>query len=70
MEALQRLDRALVRLEAAIDRKSQRDRQERIDLEKALAEARLAYQRLSEAADTVTHRLDGAIGRLKLLQGD
>ncbi|MBI1777241.1 MAG: hypothetical protein HYR63_18035 [Proteobacteria bacterium] len=65
--AIERLDKALLRLEAAIAKRDAIDRREREALKTALADARAEYARLAQAADSVSNRLDGAIGRLKLV---
>jgi hypothetical protein len=55
------------RLEAAIAKREGMDKRERDQLKSALSDARAEYARLAQAADSVSSRLDGAIGRLKLV---
>jgi hypothetical protein len=66
-DAVARLDKAVSRLEAAVSKRDGIDRREREALKAALADARAEYSRLAQAADSVSSRLDGAIGRLKLV---
>ncbi len=66
-DAIARLDKALSRLEAAAAKRDGVDRREREALKTALSDARAEYARLAQAADSVSNRLDGAIGRLKLV---
>ncbi len=69
-EATARLDQALARLERAASGRTEREAKARVELERALAQHKTDHTRLSEAADTVSARLDGAIGRLRLMAGD
>ena len=65
-DAIALLDKAVGRLEAALAKRDGIDRRERDALKSALSDARAEYARLAQAADSVSLRLDGAIGRLKL----
>jgi cell division septum initiation protein DivIVA len=58
--AREQLEQAIARLETALA-----TRGDSADLERALAEARAETQNLRRVADTVSGRLDAAIGRLK-----
>ncbi|MBM3534910.1 MAG: DUF4164 family protein [Alphaproteobacteria bacterium] len=69
-EVTARLDQALMRLERAASGRTEREVRARAELEQALAQLKTDHSRLSEAADTVSARLDGAIGRLRLMAGD
>ena len=69
-DATQKLDRALSRLERAAGGRADREAKARTELERALAQLKNDHSRLSEAADAVSVRLDGAIGRLRLMAGD
>lgn len=69
-DATAKLDQALVRLERAASGRADRETKARAELEQALAQLKTDHTRLSEAADTVSARLDGAIGRLRLMAGD
>lgn len=69
-DATAKLDQALTRLERAASGRSDREAKARTELEQALAQLKTDHSRLSEAADTVSARLDGAIGRLRLMAGD
>jgi hypothetical protein len=70
VQAMAKLDAALVRLDRATAGRSDREAKARTELEAALAQLKTDHSRLSEAADTVSARLDGAIGRLRLMAGD
>jgi GTP1/Obg family GTP-binding protein len=69
-EATAMLDQALTRLERAASGRVEREASARTELEQSLAQLKTEHSRLSEAADTVSARLDGAIGRLRLMAGD
>ncbi|MSP50399.1 MAG: hypothetical protein EXQ95_13875 [Alphaproteobacteria bacterium] len=69
-DATVKLDQALARLERVASGRTDREARARIELEQALAQLKTDHTRLSEAADTVSARLDGAIGRLRLMAGD
>jgi hypothetical protein len=58
--AREQLEQAITRLETALS-----TRGNAADMEKALVEARAETERLRAAANTVTGRLDAAIGRLQ-----
>ena len=64
------LFRSLARLERAASGRADRETKARAELEQALAQLKTDHTRLSVAADTVSARLDGAIGRLRLMAGD
>ena len=67
IEAAKRLERAVLRLEAAMEHARPKDR---AGLDLALAEARAQYASLSQVTETVASRLDRAIGRLdRALEG-
>jgi len=68
VEAARRLERAVLRLEAALERSgADADRSE---IEGALAAAKARYVLLSQVTQTVAMRLDHAIGRLdRMLEG-
>jgi hypothetical protein len=70
VQAMAKLDAALMRLDRATAGRSDREAKARTELEAALAQLKTDHSRLSEAADTVSARLDGAIGRLRLMAGD
>jgi hypothetical protein len=59
--AREELELAITRLEAALS-----TRGDAAVMEKALAEARAETERLRAAANTVSGRLDAAIGRLQM----
>jgi len=58
--AREQLEQAIARLETALA-----TRADSAELERALAEARAETRNLRRVADTVSGRLDAAIGRLK-----
>jgi len=62
VEAAKRLERAVIRLEAAMERAE--DGPERTAAASALAEARAQYAALSKVTQLVASRLDQAIVRL------
>ena len=68
-DATERLLLAIERLERAIGREPQ-NKGERERLSRALATAEADQAALQRVADTVTSRLDLAIGRLKLILGN
>jgi hypothetical protein len=70
VQAMAKLDAALVRLDRSVAGRSDREVRARTELEAALAQLKTDHSRLAEAADTVSARLDGAIGRLRLMAGD
>jgi len=75
--AIDRLDQAVGRLDLAVNARLEipsldlalldQAAQERMDLERALAEAVEDRERIQETAETVAARLDHAIGRLRTL---
>ena len=68
VEAAKRLERAVLRLEAAIEHS--RNATGRAGLESALADAKAQYATLSQVTQTVASRLDQAIGRIdRVLEG-
>jgi hypothetical protein len=68
VEAAKRLERAVLRLEAAIEEGS--GAKDRRGLERALADAKAQYASLSQVTQTVASRLDQAIHRLdRVLEG-
>jgi hypothetical protein len=68
VEAARRLERAVLRLEAAMEPAGLP--QDRAGLERALADAKAHYAALSQVTQTVASRLDQAIGRLdRVLEG-
>src|SRR6185436_13761825 len=69
-DATAKLDQALARLERAASGRTDREAKARVELEQALAQLKTDHTRLSEAADTVSARLDGAIGQLRLMAGE
>jgi len=62
-EAADRLERAVLRLEAAVESMAETPPQ-RPDLKAALAAAKAQYASLAKLTHTVATRLDGAIHRL------
>lgn len=67
IEAAKHLERAVLRLEAAMEHGGGGDR---AGLERALADAKAQYASLSRVTETVASRLDQAIGRLdRALEG-
>jgi hypothetical protein len=62
VEAAKRLERAVLRLEAAIEQTGAG--KDRAGLQRALADAKAQYSSLSQVTQTVASRLDQAIGRL------
>jgi len=62
VEAAKRLERAVLRLEAAMDQGG--GPPDNAGLERALADAQAQYATLSQVTQTVASRLDQAIGRL------
>jgi len=69
-DATAQLEAALARLERATAGRSDREARVRGELESALAQLKADHERLAEAADAVTTRLDGAIGRLRLMAAE
>ena len=68
VEAATRLERAVLRLEAAMEHGG--GPTDRAGLERALADAKAQYASLSQVTQTVAGRLDQAIGRLdRVLEG-
>jgi len=68
VEAAKRLERAVLRLEAALEQSG--GAADRAGLERALADAKAQYARLSQVTQTVASCLDQAIGRLdRVLEG-
>ena len=67
MDALEQLDAAIDRLEAAVEKRLGRDRAERERLNDELKGLRQNHVTLQSEARTVTSRLDAAIGRLRSL---
>ncbi|HKF72237.1 MAG TPA: hypothetical protein VKB68_10830 [Stellaceae bacterium] len=68
VEAAKRLERAVLRLEAAMERG--RTPADPAGLELALANAKAQYASLSRVTETVASRLDQAIGRIdRVLEG-
>jgi hypothetical protein len=68
VEAAKRLERAVLRLEAAMEHAG--GAVDRASLEQALAAAKVQYASLSRVTETVASRLDQAIGRLdRVLEG-
>ncbi|HEV3178735.1 MAG TPA: hypothetical protein VGZ72_22275 [Stellaceae bacterium] len=68
VEAAKRLERAVLRLEAAMEHAGEAG--DRVSLERALADAKAKYASLSQVTHTVAGRLDQAIGRLdRVLEG-
>jgi predicted nucleic acid-binding Zn-ribbon protein len=65
MNALEQLDAAIDRLEAAVDKRIGRDRAERERLSDELKGLRQNHVALQSEARTVSSRLDAAIGRLR-----
>lgn len=63
--ARKRLEEAVVRLEAAVDARAKADGGENKRLAKALENAQAECAELHEVNQTVSARLDAAIGRLK-----
>jgi len=63
VEAAKRLERAVLRLEAAMDQGGGGP-PGHAGLERALADAKAQYATLSQVTQTVASRLDQAIGRL------
>ena len=69
VEAAKRLERAVLRLEAAMEHAGGAGG-DRGGLERALADAKAQYATLSRVTETVASRLDQAIGRLdRVLEG-
>ena len=62
VEAAKRLERAVLRLEAAMDQGG--GPPDHAGLERALVDAKAQYATLSQVTQTVASRLDQAIGRL------
>jgi cell division FtsZ-interacting protein ZapD len=60
-QAQERLEKALARLEQAVERNAQVD----TGLAQELEQARREIGQLKDQNQTVTHRLDAAIGRMK-----
>jgi hypothetical protein len=70
MDALEQLDAAIGRLEAAVDKRLGKDRAERDRLNDELKSLRQTHVTLQSEARTVSSRLDAAIGRLRsVLEG-
>lgn len=70
MSALEQLDAAIGRLEAAVDKRLGKDRVERDRLNEELKSLRQTHVTLQSEARTVSSRLDAAIGRLRsVLEG-
>lgn len=70
MEALEQLDAAIGRLEAAVDKRLGKERAERDRLNDELKNLRQNHVTLQGEARTVSSRLDAAIGRLRsVLEG-
>ena len=68
VDAAKRLERAVLRLEAAMDHRG--GPADRASLERALADAKAQNASLSRVTETVATRLDQAIGRLdRMLEG-
>jgi|GEM_PF-2612920 exonuclease VII small subunit len=68
VEAAKRLERAVLRLEAAMEQAGAPH--DRAELERALADAKSQYAALSRVTESVATRLDQAIGRLdRALEG-
>lgn len=68
IDAAKRLERAVLRLEAAMEHAGGSG--DRAGLAKALADAKAQYASLSRVTETVASRLDQAIGRLdRALEG-
>jgi len=67
MNALEKLDAAIDRLEAAVENRLGRDRAERERLNDELKGLRQNHVTLQSEARTVSSRLDAAIGRLRSL---
>jgi predicted nucleic acid-binding Zn-ribbon protein len=65
MNALEQLDAAIDRLEAAVEKRIGRDRAERERLNDELKGLRQNHVTLQSEARTVSSRLDAAIGRLR-----
>ena len=65
MNALEQLDAAIDRLEAAVEKRLGRDRAERERLNDELKGLRQNHVTLQSEARTVSSRLDSAIGRLR-----
>jgi len=63
--AVDRLARAVNRLEAAALRRDRQHRDDRSRLAAELAQAQADYTALSAVTDRVSSRLDGAVDRLK-----
>ncbi|UEM05526.1 hypothetical protein JL101_008845 [Skermanella rosea] len=68
--ALESLDVAIDQLDAALDRREARRIAERDELARALEAARTAEAEAKGVADTVSARLDTAIGRLQTVLED
>lgn len=79
--ALERLDTAVGRLDGALGQRLERlaaegaaastlSAAERMELERALADAREGERRARETTSALSIRLDGAIGRLKAVLDD
>lgn len=68
VEAAKRLERAVLRLEGALEQAP--GGTDRTGLQRALADAKAQYASLSQVTQTVASRLDQAIGRLdRVLEG-
>jgi len=68
VEAAKRLERAVLRLEAAIERGG--GPRDRPGFQRALADARAQYASLTQVTETVAIRLDQAIHRIdRVLEG-
>ena len=67
MNALEQLDAAIDRLEAAVEKRIGRDRAERERLNDELKGLRQNHVTLQSEARTVSSRLDAAIGRLRAI---
>jgi predicted nucleic acid-binding Zn-ribbon protein len=67
MNALEQLDAAIDRLEAAVEKRLGRDRVERERLNDELKGLRQNHVTLQSEARTVSSRLDAAIGRLRAI---
>ena len=67
MNALEQLDAAIDRLEAAVEKRLGRDRAERERLNDELKGLRQNHVTLQSEARTVSSRLDAAIGRLRAI---
>ncbi|MBI1208120.1 MAG: hypothetical protein GC191_12645 [Azospirillum sp.] len=67
MAAVDRLDKALARLEAALEARERRFAAERAELLQALRTARDEQARTASTADLVSTRLDGVIERLNVV---